>query len=100
MLIQGGTFILDSRVHYNWPGLDMKTKISERASKYALGKNEMTGVAGRPRQPGRPRQGPGRPRQAQAGPGKMVAGRQAGRLADWQAGSLLWQPGCIRNGSG
>ena len=43
MLIQGGTFILDSRVHYNWPGLDMKTKISERASKYALGKNEMTG---------------------------------------------------------
>ena len=53
----------------------MKTKISERASKYALGKNEMTGVAGRPRQPGRPRQGPGRPRQN----GSRKAGWQTGR---------------------
>ena len=75
-------------IHFNWTCLDMEIKTSERNSNYVLGKNEMTGVAGRPRQPGRPRQGPG----------SRAAG--IGRLADWQAGSLLWQPGCIRNGSG
>ena len=58
----------------------MKTKISERASKYALGKNEMTGVAGRPRQPGRPTQGPG----------STAAERQAGRLAGRKLAVAAW----------
>ena len=41
----------------------METEISERASKYILGKNEMTGVTGRPRQD----------------PGNRKAGWQTGR---------------------
>ena len=47
-----------TNIHFNWTRLDLETKIG-RVSKYVLGKNEMTGVAGRPRQPRRPRQGPG-----------------------------------------
>ena len=58
----------------------METKISERVSKYALVKNEMTGVTGRPRQPGRPRQGPG----------NTAAGRQAGRLAGRKLAVAAW----------
>ena len=64
----------------------METKISERASKYALVKNEMTGVTGRPRQPGN-QAGLGRPRQ---GPGNMAAGRQAGRLAGRKLAVAAW----------
>ena len=79
-----------TNIHFHWSCLNLETNISERASRYALGINEMTGVTGRPRQPGN-QAGLGRPRQH---------GMQQGRLADWQAGSLLWQPGCIRNGSG
>ena len=58
----------------------MEIKISARNSNYVLGKNEMTGVAGRPRQPGRPRQGPG----------NTAAGRQAGRLAGRKLAVAAW----------
>ena len=39
-----------TNIHFYWTCLDLKTNISERASRYALGINEMTGVTGRPRQ--------------------------------------------------
>ena len=60
--------------------LDMKTKIFEIFSNYVLCKNEMTGVAGRPRQPGRPTQGPG----------STAAERQAGRLAGRKLAVAAW----------
>ena len=62
-------------IYFHWTCLDLETNISERSSKYALGKNEMTGVTGRPRQPGRPRQAQARPRQH----GSRKAGWQTGR---------------------
>ena len=34
-----------TNIHFHWTCLDLETKISERA----LGKNEMTGMTGRPR---------------------------------------------------
>ena len=56
----------------------------EHQKQYVLVKNEMTGVAGRPRQPGRQ---PIRPRQ---GPGNTAAGRQAGRLAGRKLAVAAW----------